>query len=71
MMRSERGRALVSALPLDRILTETDGPFTQNHGRPAEPADVQETAADIAGALGLPVDAVCNAVRENLQAILR
>ena len=30
MMRTERGRNLIADLPADRILTETDGPFTQN-----------------------------------------
>ena len=32
MMDSERGRALVASMPLDRVLTETDGPFTQLAG---------------------------------------
>jgi TatD DNase family protein len=71
MMRSERARALLSALPLDRILTETDGPFTQVHGRPAEPEDVRVTAASIASALKLPADAISEAVRKNLHFILR
>lgn len=28
ILSSDRGRALVSLLPIDRILTESDGPFT-------------------------------------------
>ncbi|RRH91092.1 TatD family deoxyribonuclease [Mesorhizobium tamadayense] len=48
MTRSDRGRSLVSDLPIDRILTETDGPFTQVDGRPSEPADVETTVAAIA-----------------------
>ncbi|MER8467051.1 TatD family hydrolase [Mesorhizobium sp. M1396] len=43
-----RGRALVCDLPIDRILAETDGPFTQVDGRPSEPADVKTTVAAIA-----------------------
>jgi len=37
MTRSDRGRSLVSDLPIDRILTETDGPFTQVVVVPASP----------------------------------
>jgi TatD DNase family protein len=33
MMYSGRGRALVAELPMDRLLTETDGPFTLHPGR--------------------------------------
>jgi TatD DNase family protein len=52
--RSDRGRALVTESPIDRILTETDGRFTQIDGRPSEPADVKTTIAAIAGVRELP-----------------
>ena len=38
MTRNERGQALVADLPIDRLLTETDGPFTQNSW-PTVPSD--------------------------------
>ena len=71
MTRSDRGRSLVSELPIDRILTETDGPFTQVDGRPSEPADVKSTVAAIADVRSLPVDAVTAAVTSNLRSVLR
>lgn len=71
MCRSDRGRALVAALPLDRILTETDGPFTQIDGRPAEPADVPAAADAIARVRNVPVDGVSRAIQANLRALLR
>lgn len=71
MIRSERGRALVADLPLNRILTETDGPFTQVDGRPAEPADVRAAVTAIAGARNLPREAVTGAIHTNLQSLLR
>lgn len=40
MLRSERGRDVVTGLALDRVLTETDGPFGVVDGRPARPSDV-------------------------------
>ncbi|WP_319946062.1 TatD family hydrolase [Mesorhizobium sp. AR07] len=51
------GGAFVTEFPTDRILTETDGPFTQVDGRPSEPADVKTTVAAIADVRNLPVDA--------------
>jgi TatD DNase family protein len=70
MTRSDRGRALVTELPIDRLLTETDGPFTQIGGRPSEPADVRTTVAAIADVRNLPIEAVATAVRSNLRSLL-
>jgi len=70
MLGSERGRALLSSLPVQRILTETDAPFTQSRGGPAEPADVARTIELIAGTLKLsPADAE-NQVIRNLRDLL-
>lgn len=71
MTHSDRGRTLVAELPMDRILPETDGPFTQTDGRPSEPADVRGATAAIAQARKLSVDVVARAIQANLQAILR
>lgn len=70
MVRADRGRALVAEMPIDRILTETDGPFTQVHGRPSEPADVKATATSIARALGLSSEFVGKRVQTNLRTLL-
>jgi TatD DNase family protein len=48
MLRSDRGRALVADLPIARILTETDGPFTTMDNQPAEPTIVGATVGAIA-----------------------
>ena len=37
MLRNDRSRDLVAALPSDRLLTETDAPFTQVGNRPTAP----------------------------------
>jgi TatD DNase family protein len=41
MLRSEKGRQLVSRMPRERVLTETDGPFAQLGKRPLTPLDVR------------------------------
>lgn len=40
MIRSKKGRSLVSRIPEDRILTESDGPFVQNGASPSSPLDM-------------------------------
>ena len=45
MLASAKGRALAAAMPRDRILTETDGPFAQVDGSAALPWDCQLAVA--------------------------
>jgi TatD DNase family protein len=40
MLQSAHGRRVIAAIPADRVLTETDGPYTRTDGRPSQPADV-------------------------------
>lgn len=47
MLRSEKGRALASRMPLDRVLTESDGPFAQVQGRPMWPWEVVDARAPL------------------------
>jgi TatD DNase family protein len=71
MMRSDRGRALVAELPIDRLLTETDGPFTQTDGRPTEPTDARKAIDALARVRNLATDTVDEVVRANLQTLLK
>ena len=71
MVRSDRGRALVAELPMDRILTETDGPFTHIDGHPAEPSDMHVTNDVIARVRNVPSHEIARKVQVNLKALLR
>jgi len=48
MLKRDSIRASVASMPLDRILTETDGPFTNTNGRPSVPSDVSSTLTGLA-----------------------
>lgn len=48
MLASARGRAAVAAMPRDKLVTETDGPFGTCHGRPARPWDANNAIPVIA-----------------------
>jgi TatD DNase family protein len=70
MVSSERGNILVTQIPLDRLLTETDGPFTRCLGRPSCPADVSQTVQQIAAIRALAPDQVGAQVLQNLRRII-
>jgi TatD DNase family protein len=66
--KSEALRAVANAVPLDRLLVETDAPFLAPEpyrGKTNEPAYVTHTAALLAQARGITTDALAAATTEN------
>lgn len=70
MGETERGKTLLATLPIDRVLTETDGPFTKMDGRPARPSDVSRAVEIIARVIGMSCEAATTAVQGNLKRLL-
>ncbi|GAB7028517.1 Qat anti-phage system TatD family nuclease QatD [Geotalea toluenoxydans] len=70
MVKSDRGRALVADLPMDRILTETDGPFIDINGHPAEPTDIHVTADLVARLRNVHVQELAKTVIGNLHTLV-
>jgi TatD DNase family protein len=57
MVRSKSGASVLAAVPRDRLLLETDGPYCSHRGRPAEPKDLHDVVEQLAHVLGmLPAD---------------
>jgi TatD DNase family protein len=54
MLRSRRGRELVTAMPRDRVMTETDAPYARVGSRPAQPWDVELVIRDLAALWSCP-----------------
>lgn len=70
MAGNDRGRALIEALPADRVLTETDGPFTEGTLGPAQPADVHAAVAGIAEARGVAIETMHEQLIATLRALV-
>ena len=70
MMQSAKGRAVVMRIPRERILTETDGPFTRDGSSPATPTSVKLTVTLLAELLGLPQADVQALVIANFRDVL-
>jgi TatD DNase family protein len=69
MLGSTKSRELLGLLPRDRVLTETDGPFTRTGDRPAIPGDVSGTVESLARIWEMPADEVSDTLAENLRAL--
>ncbi|MGU3476557.1 Qat anti-phage system TatD family nuclease QatD [Methylobacterium sp. D48H] len=67
MLGSERGMKLVRSLPIERLLLETDGPFTSEEGRPTRPHAVSRTLVELASAFGRAPDDLRRRLLDNLR----
>ena len=71
MLESERHMTMVTSIPLDRVLTETDGPFTKTGDRAFRPSDVAVVVEALGRLHGMPESAFAATVRSNLRCLLR
>jgi len=70
MASSERGKLLVAAMPPERVLTETDGPFVQIQNRRATPADVKAVLPILASMWQIDVPTVQARLIANFRRLL-
>lgn len=70
MLQNSRIRKLVQLIPIDRILTETDGPFTDKNPNNKRPADVAPTRNGLAELLMLQNEEMSNLICSNLRQLL-
>jgi len=69
-LEHDTGLALVRSLPEDRLLTETDAPFTSVGDRKSEPADVLATTGGLAAVRNVPVTEMRRILLANAQRVL-
>lgn len=62
--------AIVATLPIDRLLTETDGPFTKAGARPARPGDVALAVDGLAQLFNKDHASMSETIRGNLKNLL-
>ncbi len=70
MLANPKREAVNRAMPLDRLLTETDGPFTKVDGRPTRPEDVGAAVLGLARTHGTTADQMAATVLRNLKTLL-
>lgn len=70
MLKGGKGRSLVSAMPQDRVLTETDGPFARQGSVPLMPWDVDQAISHLAHLWNIPVGQAAEVVEANFKKLL-
>lgn len=71
MLRSERGSRIVAAVPRERLLTETDGPFTRTKSGPLMPWNVKDAERELAKLWGCSEETVTITLTENFRRLVR
>jgi TatD DNase family protein len=71
MLSNDRHRKIIAGLPSDRLLTETDGPFTKaGDQNPARPRDVILTVEGLAGIRSTSPEEMQTTIQENLRRLV-
>ena len=72
MIRGNKGKQLLAIMPIDRILLETDGPFTSHNGKAFYPWDALNICPSIiAQVKGIPLPEVHAQLERNLAIVLK
>ena len=70
MLVSENGQALVSRMPRERVLTESDGPFAQVNGETVMPWHVESTVRDLSRIWYMSPNDAHAVIRGNLRRLI-
>lgn len=70
MVRAENGKKIIREIPLDRLLTESDGPFAKHSGQPATPSSVSFVEQYLASVHDLPYEDMRKIILRNARTAL-
>lgn len=70
MINSQKGQKIISNIPINRVLTETDGPYIQLKGRPAKPPDVELILEYLSNVWNVPFHEAEKQVKNNFMSII-
>jgi len=71
MFEKPTAQELIQSMPIERLLTETDGPFIEEAGEPIGPGKVQPALRQLATTLALPFEETRELVVSNLVELVR
>lgn len=70
MLRTKKGRRLLEEMPPDRVLTESDGPFTQDQGGPIVPWGLRSAIRVLGEVWTLSENDVQGQLKRNLKSLV-
>jgi len=69
MLRTDKGRKVIAAVPPHRVLTESDGPFAKSKGHSAGPADMRGLVSELAEVWGTTPATARQQMHDNLASL--
>jgi TatD DNase family protein len=69
MLRTQKGRKAIAAIPRSRALTESDGPFAKVRGHSAAPGDMKRLVSELARSWGVEAQDVRDQIYDNLASL--
>lgn len=70
MVRSNKGRGIITRIPRERILTESDGPYAKIENRPTRPSDVRNVVEFLSKEWRITVDETSKRVFQNYSGLV-
>lgn len=70
MFKSKNGMGILHLIPQNKILLESDGPFTQNNGVPLYPWDTEDCIESLSKMWSIKLEGVRDQLNENLRVLL-
>jgi TatD DNase family protein len=70
MTLSKNGKDIIADIPIDRLLTESDGPFVTNEGNVCSPLDIGTTIENLSRLKNIDPIELKSIVYSNLKRIL-
>ncbi|TGG92482.1 TatD family deoxyribonuclease [Natronospirillum operosum] len=71
MLASAPGARVMREIPINRVLTETDGPFITRAGNPIDPGDVERAIEMIASSVGSSFEDLRTQILSNLNRLVQ
>lgn len=71
MIGSEKGKELISRIPYNLVLPESDGPFAKLAGRPVMPWEAMNICSDLSSIWHMTIEEVRHTIEQNLNKLLQ
>ena len=69
MLKSRKGQELAARMPIDRVLTETDGPFAQKDAKSLKPWDVAISSKQLSQIWAIDAEEANSRIASNLRSL--
>ena len=70
MLSNSKGKQLISKIPKNRIITETDGPFIKNKSQPIYPGEVMPVIDSLSKLWNEPIEQVIAIIFDNFKILI-